>query len=238
VDVRAESTDGSSVIVSKLAERLGKTGSELVRHLIVNKGILATMNQGIPISIAEQVAMDMGFEVVRPSGQTDAQEDKEGGGVSVNSIDRWAEVSPEDAARRATWSTRSPVVTVMGHVDHGKTSLLDRIRRTSVAASEVGGITQGISAFSVPVKGAGVEDESPGAGTASRRITFIDTPGHAAFSTMRSRGVNMTDIVVLVIAADDGIMEQTRECIEALKAAGSPVVVAINKVSDVHFYVI
>jgi translation initiation factor IF-2 len=122
----------------------------------------------------------------------------------------------------------------MGHVDHGKTSLLDRIRRTSVAASEVGGITQGISAFSVPVKtAASAESDSTDVGTGGgTKITFIDTPGHAAFSAMRGRGVNMTDIVVLVIAADDGIMEQTKECIHALKAAGSPVVVAINKVSD------
>lgn len=243
IDVAAESCDGSTVVVSKLAERLGKSAAEVVKHLIMNKGILATINQGIPIAVAEQVAEDLGFQVIRPNDNaSDAgdSESKEGRVISVNAIDRWADVSPQDAARRATWTTRSPVVTVMGHVDHGKTSLLDRIRRTSVAASEAGGITQGISAFSVPIKTSSTSSTSDENGQNSDRtpgkITFIDTPGHAAFSAMRSRGANITDIVVLVIAADDGIMEQTKECISALKAAGSPVVVAINKVGNTIIY--
>ncbi len=192
-----EITVAEGITVKELAEKLGIKGNMVVKRLLEKK-IFATINQTLDVKLAEELARDFGASTNKVSYEEEA----------THEIQQ-AEIE-EDRVRR------SPVVTVMGHVDHGKTSLLDAIRLANVAEKEAGGITQHIGAYRVEKNG--------------RKIVFIDTPGHEAFTRMRARGAKVTDIVVLVVAADDGVMPQTIEAIDHAKAAGVPIVVAINKI--------
>ena len=185
------------ITVGELASRMKKTAGEVIKLLMKN-GVMAAINQTIDFDTAEYVATEMGCKVEKEVTVT----------IEEKIID-----AHEDTADELV--TRAPVVVVMGHVDHGKTSLLDAIRKTSVTAGEAGGITQHIGAYTVDVNGS--------------MVTFLDTPGHAAFTSMRARGAMCTDIAILVVAADDGIMPQTVESINHAKAAKVPIIVAINK---------
>ncbi|WP_297975924.1 translation initiation factor IF-2, partial [uncultured Amaricoccus sp.] len=188
-----------AITVQELANRMAERVAAVVKVLMQN-GIMATQNQTIDPETAALIVEEFGHKVVR---------------VSESDVEDVITLASEDD--EANLQSRPPVVTIMGHVDHGKTSLLDAIRKTNVVSGEAGGITQHIGAYQVTT--------ADGA-----KITFLDTPGHAAFTSMRARGAQVTDIVVLVVAADDSVMPQTVEAISHAKAAGVPIIVAINKV--------
>ncbi len=192
-----EITISEGITVKELSEKLGLKANLVIKKLVERK-IFATINQTLDAKLAEQIAREFGAASSQVSFEEEATQEIE------------LTEEPKDLTRRA------PVVTVMGHVDHGKTSLLDAIRETHVADREAGGITQHIGAYHVVKNG--------------RKIVFIDTPGHEAFTRMRARGAKVTDIVVLVVAADDGVMPQTIEAIDHARAAKVPIIVAINKI--------
>ena len=191
-------TDGMTV--AELAKKIKREPAEIIKKLFL-LGVMATLNQGLSKDAIELLAADYGM---------DAEEKIE---KDISDLDVYFE---EAAAEGEESTVRPPVVTIMGHVDHGKTTLLDQLRNSSVVAGEAGGITQHIGAYQIKIDG--------------KPITFLDTPGHAAFTTMRARGADITDITIIVVAADDGVMPQTVEAINHAKAADVPIIVAVNKI--------
>jgi len=197
--------------VGELAEILSISAIDIIKELMKN-GVMANVNQVIDFDTAAVVATDLGFELEEETEEINYSE--------ISSVDQ---LNDQNTSLRITeqdnsnFPTRPPVVTILGHVDHGKTTLLDRIRLTNIVDAEAGGITQHIGAYQTQT-------------SEGRSITFIDTPGHEAFTEMRARGAQITDVAIIVVAADDGLMPQTREAIDHVKAAAVPMVIAINKV--------